>query len=206
MLHSRLLHIAVQNDPRDMLMNGDVSCSRDRSIDLFCYYRKLSNTTREPLIFLEMARKHTFIYYTGLPYTAGQDPLRCYILLCSCLLLLLYGVLALSHVCSGLPFTSIRGVSEVFFVTLTTFIDKYLRIQAGMYDCNAAIALCPEFSQAHSQLGFIFSVTGKFQEAVDAYNEAARLDPDNTAYVQLIRAARVRLNLPPLQGEDQGRE
>ncbi len=72
-----------------------------------------------------------------------------------------------------------------------------------MHDCNAAIALCPEFSQAYSQLGFIFSVTGKFQEAVDAYKEAGRLDPDNTAYGQLIRAARVRLDLP-LQEKSQG--
>ncbi len=72
-----------------------------------------------------------------------------------------------------------------------------------MKDCNAAIALCPEFSQAYSQLGFIFSITGKFQEAVDAYKEAARLDPDNTAYGQLISAARVRLDFP-LQEKGQG--
>ncbi len=73
-----------------------------------------------------------------------------------------------------------------------------------MHDCNAAIALCPEFNQAHSQLGYIFSITGKFKEAVGAYKEAARLDPDNTSYDQLIKAARLKLDLSPLQYEDQG--
>ncbi len=92
------------------------------------------------------------------------------------------------------------------FFCYSNSIDMNLCIQAGMHDCNAAIALCPEFSQAYSQLGFIYSFTGKYQEAVDAYKEAARLDPDNIAYGQLIRAAMVRLDLPLLQGGDQGRE
>ena len=46
-------------------------------------------------------------------------------------------------------------------------------------DSERSLKLCPEYAKAHSRLGLAYFVSGKYEEAVDAYEVALRYEPDN---------------------------
>ncbi|MHB1309857.1 MAG: tetratricopeptide repeat protein [Limisphaerales bacterium] len=60
---------------------------------------------------------------------------------------------------------------------------------------NQALALRPDLTEAHAELGSILAAEGKPEEALRRYDEALRLRPESGARLQLERAdALVRLN------------
>eukprot|EP00698_Gefionella_okellyi_P005576 TRINITY_DN15079_c0_g1_i1.p1 TRINITY_DN15079_c0_g1~~TRINITY_DN15079_c0_g1_i1.p1 ORF type:complete len:458 (+),score=132.13 TRINITY_DN15079_c0_g1_i1:35-1375(+) len=60
-------------------------------------------------------------------------------------------------------------------------------------DCREAIKRNPSYSKAHSRLGFALFAQGKYKEAIEAYEQAVKLEPTNASFNDALRSAKQRL-------------
>jgi small glutamine-rich tetratricopeptide repeat-containing protein alpha len=65
--------------------------------------------------------------------------------------------------------------------------------QHAVDDCEAAIALNPDYSKAFSRLGLSYFHLAKYEEAVAAYERLVELEPDNQPSREELRKARKKL-------------
>lgn len=63
-----------------------------------------------------------------------------------------------------------------------------------MADCEAAVALCPDYVKAYSRLGLSNFFLGNYAGAVKAYESAVELEPDNEGSKKSLKQARKKLD------------
>ena len=64
--------------------------------------------------------------------------------------------------------------------------------QNAISDLERAVLLAPEVSQIRNHLGIAYAEAGRFQEAIQAFESAIRLDCDNSAAFQNLKWAERR--------------
>lgn len=67
------------------------------------------------------------------------------------------------------------------------------RYQDAVDDCHSSIALVPDYVKAYSRLGLSLFFLERFEEAVEAYERAVELEPDNKASQDSLRQAKNKL-------------
>lgn len=73
---------------------------------------------------------------------------------------------------------------------------------AAVQDCQAAISLNGRYAKAYGRLGAAYLGAGNIEGAIEAYQRAAELDPDNVGYQSAIdQARRVRAQAELKKGE-----
>jgi small glutamine-rich tetratricopeptide repeat-containing protein alpha len=68
------------------------------------------------------------------------------------------------------------------------------KYQEAVDDCEACIALSPDYVKAHSRLGLANFFLGRYADAVSAYERAVELEPDNKASKDSLKQAMSKLN------------
>lgn len=72
---------------------------------------------------------------------------------------------------------------------------------AAIQDCQAALSLNGRYAKAYGRLGAAYLGVGNIEGAIEAYQKAADLDPDNVGYQSAIdQARRVRAQSEPRGG------
>lgn len=67
------------------------------------------------------------------------------------------------------------------------------RYQDAVDDCHSSIALSPDYVKAFSRLGLSLFFLERYEEAVEAYERAVELEPDNKASQDSLRQAKNKL-------------
>lgn len=63
-----------------------------------------------------------------------------------------------------------------------------------MADCRTALRYDASYGKAFGRMGFAYSKLDKHAQALDAYQNALRLDPDNADYQSNMAVTQQRLN------------
>lgn len=66
-------------------------------------------------------------------------------------------------------------------------------MQKAIDDCHQAIRYDANYGKAYGRLGLAYSKMNRHQEAIDAYKNALRIEPDNTDYKNNMEVTQQRL-------------
>jgi len=83
--------------------------------------------------------------------------------------------------------------SHVYYSNRAAAYCYQNKYQESVQDCLASVALAPDYVKAYSRLGLSYFFLEQYAEAVDAYEKAAELEPDNKANQDSLRQARNKL-------------
>jgi small glutamine-rich tetratricopeptide repeat-containing protein alpha len=83
--------------------------------------------------------------------------------------------------------------SHVYFSNRAAAHCHLNRYQDAVDDCLSSVALSPDYVKAYSRLGLSYFFLEKYQEAVEAYERAAEIEPDNKSTQDSLRQARNKL-------------
>jgi len=76
--------------------------------------------------------------------------------------------------------------------TLGMIYYRQSQLYLAAWEFQYAIKLMPQQADAHSNLGLVFEAGGKWDQAIDAYNDGLKLDPDNESIIANLARARLR--------------
>jgi small glutamine-rich tetratricopeptide repeat-containing protein alpha len=65
--------------------------------------------------------------------------------------------------------------------------------QLAVDDCKVALKYDPNYGKAFGRLGLAYSKMNKHQEAIEAYKNALRIEPDNVDYKNNMEVTQQRL-------------
>ncbi|RYG65432.1 tetratricopeptide repeat protein [archaeon] len=88
---------------------------------------------------------------------------------------------AVEHYSEAIKLSSEGPNSHVYYcnrAAASCYLNQY---EDAVNDCLSSVALSPDYVKAFSRLGLAYYHLEKFQEALDAYERAAELEPDNAA-------------------------
>jgi len=83
--------------------------------------------------------------------------------------------------------------SHVYYSNRAAAYCHMNRYQDAVDDCHSSLALSPDYVKAFSRLGLANFFLERFQEAVEAYERALEIEPDNKATQESLRQARNKL-------------
>lgn len=83
--------------------------------------------------------------------------------------------------------------SHVFYCNRAAAYCHTNEYQLAVDDCLSSITLNADYVKAYSRLGLAYYWLEKYQDAVDAYERAAEIEPDNKATQDSLRQARNKL-------------
>lgn len=83
--------------------------------------------------------------------------------------------------------------SHVYFCNRAAACCFLSRYEDAVNDCLSSIALSPDYVKAFSRLGLAYYHQEKYQEALEAYERAAELEPDNSATKDSLRQVKLKL-------------
>ena len=83
--------------------------------------------------------------------------------------------------------------SHVYFSNRAAALLSMKSFEEAIRDSERSLALKPDYAKAHARLGLAQFLLGRFDDAVEAYEAALRLDPDNKASRSYLEKARKKL-------------
>jgi small glutamine-rich tetratricopeptide repeat-containing protein alpha len=83
--------------------------------------------------------------------------------------------------------------SHVYYSNRAAAYCYQSKYQESVNDCLSSVTLAPDYVKAYSRLGLSYFFLEQYAEAVDAYEKAAELEPDNKATQDSLRQARSKL-------------
>ena len=83
--------------------------------------------------------------------------------------------------------------SHVYFSNRSASYLSMKRFEEAIRDSERSLALKPDYAKAHARLGLAQFLLGRYAEAVEAYEAALQLDPDNKASRSYLEKARKKL-------------
>mmetsp|Transcript_21666 Transcript_21666/g.48424 ORF Transcript_21666/g.48424 Transcript_21666/m.48424 type:complete len:789 (+) Transcript_21666:149-2515(+) len=83
--------------------------------------------------------------------------------------------------------------SHVYYSNRAAALLSMKSFEEAIKDSERSLALKPDYGKAHARLGLAQFLLGRYQEAVDAYEVALELDPDNKASRSYLEKARKKL-------------
>jgi small glutamine-rich tetratricopeptide repeat-containing protein alpha len=83
--------------------------------------------------------------------------------------------------------------SHVYYSNRAAAYCHLNRYQDAVDDCHSSIALVPDYVKAFSRLGLSNFFLEKYEDAVEAYERAVELEPDNKSSQDSLRQARNKL-------------
>lgn len=83
--------------------------------------------------------------------------------------------------------------SHVYYSNRAAAYCYQNKYQESVNDCLSSVSLAPDYVKAYSRLGLSYFFLEQYAEAVDAYEKAAELEPDNKATQDSLRQARSKL-------------
>ena len=83
--------------------------------------------------------------------------------------------------------------SHVYFSNRAAALLSMKSFEEAIRDSERSLALQPDYAKAHARLGLAQFLLGRFDDAVEAYEAALRLDPDNKASRSYLEKARKKL-------------
>eukprot|EP00349_Pseudokeronopsis_sp_Brazil_P006212 CAMPEP_0202964284 /NCGR_PEP_ID=MMETSP1396-20130829/8364_1 /ASSEMBLY_ACC=CAM_ASM_000872 /TAXON_ID= /ORGANISM="Pseudokeronopsis sp., Strain Brazil" /LENGTH=381 /DNA_ID=CAMNT_0049686273 /DNA_START=64 /DNA_END=1209 /DNA_ORIENTATION=+ len=99
---------------------------------------------------------------------------------------------AIKHYSEALKLSSDGPNSHVYFCNRAAAYCHTNQYQLAVDDCLSSIALSPDYVKAHSRLGLAYYFQENYQDAVDAYERAVELEPDNKASQDSLRQAKAK--------------
>eukprot|EP01039_Chlorochromonas_danica_P009660 gene9660-10680_t len=100
---------------------------------------------------------------------------------------------ALSFYSESIRLSSDGPNSHVYYCNRAAAYCYLNLYEEAVQDCLSSIALSPDYVKAFSRLGLAYYHQEKFQEALDAYERAAELEPDNSATKDSIRQIKTKI-------------
>lgn len=97
---------------------------------------------------------------------------------------------AIKHYTEALNLSGEGPNSHVYLCNRAAAYCHTNEYQKAVDDCLSSIALSPDYVKAYSRLGLAYYFLEKFQDAVDAYERAVEIEPDNKAIQDSLRQAR----------------
>lgn len=99
--------------------------------------------------------------------------------------------------------------SHVYFCNRAAAYCYLNRYEDAVNDCLSSVALSPDYVKAFSRMGLAYYHLEKYQEALEAYERAAELEPENSATKDSIRQVKNKLKKtavakPAASGEPAG--
>jgi small glutamine-rich tetratricopeptide repeat-containing protein alpha len=101
-------------------------------------------------------------------------------------------VSAINHYTEAIKLSSDGPNSHVYFCNRAAAYCHTNQYQLAVDDCLSSIALSPDYIKAYSRLGLAYYFLEKFQDAVDAYERAVEIEPDNKSLQDSLRQARTK--------------
>lgn len=94
------------------------------------------------------------------------------------------------------PFSAIGldATNPVFYCNRAAAHSRLGDYEKAAADCRLALRYDSSYSKAYGRLGFAYSKLEKHTQALDAYQNALRLDPDNADYQSNMAVTQQRLN------------
>ena len=83
--------------------------------------------------------------------------------------------------------------SHVYYSNRAAALLSMKSFEEAIKDSERSLALKPDYGKAHARLGLAQFLLGRYQEAVDTYEVALELDPDNKASQSYLEKARKKL-------------
>lgn len=83
--------------------------------------------------------------------------------------------------------------SHVYFSNRSAAYLSLNEYERSIRDCEYSLALNPEFAKAHSRLGLAYFASGRYKEAVAAYESSLEIDPTNEWSRDHLEKARNKL-------------
>eukprot|EP01031_Cornospumella_fuschlensis_P029407 gene29407-35496_t len=100
---------------------------------------------------------------------------------------------AAEHYSEAIKLSSEGPNSHVYYCNRAAAYCYLSRYEDAVSDCLSSVALSPDYVKAFSRLGLAYYHLEKFQEALDAYERAAELEPDNAATKDSIRQVKTKM-------------
>lgn len=100
---------------------------------------------------------------------------------------------ALNFYSEAIRLSSDGPSSHVYYCNRAAAYCYLNNYEEAVQDCLSSIALSPDYVKAFSRLGLAYYHQEKFQEALDAYERAAELEPDNSATKDSIRQVKSKI-------------
>lgn len=101
---------------------------------------------------------------------------------------------AIQHYTEALDLSSTGVNSHVYYCNRAAaycYLNEYADAVA---DCEAAVALAPDYVKAYSRLGLAYFFLGNFEKAVEAYTKADELEPNNESTKKSLKQAKKKLD------------
>lgn len=89
---------------------------------------------------------------------------------------------------------SLDATNPVFYSNRAAAHSRLADYEKAAADCRMALRYDPNYSKAYGRLGFAYSRLGKDRLALEAYQNALRLDPENGDYQSNMEVTQQRLN------------
>lgn len=99
---------------------------------------------------------------------------------------------AINHYSEALKLSAEGPNSHVYYCNRAAAYCHTNQYQLAVDDCLTSIALSPDYVKAYSRLGLAYYFMEKFQDAIDAYERAVELEPDNKSIQESLRQARTK--------------
>lgn len=84
--------------------------------------------------------------------------------------------------------------SHVYFSNRSAAYLSLNEHERSIRDCEYSLALKPEFAKAHSRLGLAYFASGRYREAVAAYESSLEIDPNNAWSRDHLEKAKLKLH------------
>lgn len=94
---------------------------------------------------------------------------------------------------AALQLSPVGPSSHVFLSNRAAALLSLKRYEAAATDARRAIALAPSFGKAHARLGQALYFLKRYRDAIDAYEDALRHEPDNAVTKTYLDKARAKL-------------
>ncbi|CAN4119616.1 unnamed protein product [Withania somnifera] len=84
--------------------------------------------------------------------------------------------------------------NAVYYCNRAAALTQMHQYESAVQDCLKSIAINPNYSKAHSRLGFVYYAQGRYRDAIDkGFTKALQLDPNNDSIQENIRVAEQKL-------------
>lgn len=101
---------------------------------------------------------------------------------------------AIQYYTEALDLSSSGPNSHVYYCNRAAAYCYLHEYNDAVADCEASLALSPDYIKAHSRLGLASFFLGNYEKAVEAYSRADELEPNNESTKKSLKQARKKLD------------
>lgn len=94
--------------------------------------------------------------------------------------------------------------NPIYYCNRAAAFSRIGDYQKAIDDCHQAIRYDANYGKAYGRLGLAYSKMNRHQEAIDAYKNALRIEPDNTDYKNNMEVTQQRLEEQQQSGTSSG--